>query len=115
MRGEDGTLLAGHVLGSAVVVAHGVLDLQWQPWSVHPSSCQHGHRRPGATYAHVDSHAVTLVSAHGGRDDDQGLLGHKVADASLAVAGARRGGMQVEPEGLGADGQEEKAADVMQQ
>lgn len=68
------------------------------------------------TYVNVDHHAITLGTPDHGGDDHQGLLAHKVPDASLlldALAARVRG--QVELEG-GRDADEEKqAAEVLQQ
>lgn len=91
MRGEDLALLAGNVLGAAVLVTHGV------------------------PHAHVDSLAVALVAAHNGRHHDQGVLGDKVANAPVLAGVVSWLGHQVELEGL--DGAEEQhdAADVAQQ
>ena len=75
MRGEDLSLLADDVLCAAVVVAKRIPDL------------------------HVHLHAVVLVAAHDGRDDDQGVLGDKVPDAAL-LAVVLRGGVHVELERL---------------
>lgn len=64
---------------------------------------------------HVDSHAVALsMTSHIRRHDDEGIFAHKVANASFPPYVARRS-MQVELEGLRCAGEEEKAADVLQQ
>lgn len=67
------------------------------------------------TYAHVDDHAVTLVSAHNGRDHHQRVFCDEVANASFPVACARGRRLQVEPQSLGGAGKEDDAADVLQQ
>lgn len=70
-----------------------------------------------ATRIHVDYHAVALMAADYGSDHHQGVLGDKVAYASLllvvvAVAGL---GLQLELEGVGAGDKQHNAADVSQQ
>lgn len=67
----------------------------------------------GETDPHVDDHAIALVPADRGRNDDQRVLGDEVADASL-VAGARRRGLKLEPQGLGGAGEKQEAADILQ-
>lgn len=54
---------------------------------------------------HVDLLAITLLTAHNGRDDDQLIPRHEVADASLVLAVA---GGQVEFQGGGELSHEEE-------
>lgn len=65
---------------------------------------------------HVELHAVALVAVDNGRDDDEHVLGDKVADASprgLVMATTR---LNLEFERLGADREEQhQAANVLQQ
>jgi len=112
--GEDRPLLASNVPRLAVLVANSILDLRSHDHSLALrlllGRC-HWHSR---THPHVDDHAIALVSAHGGRHDDQRVLGHKVTDASFP-AGTRRRGLKLEPQGLGGAGEEDEAAEVLQQ
>jgi len=66
------------------------------------------------TYVHVDHHTIAFLAAHRGRDDDERVPGYKVAYASLA-RGPAVGGDQVELEGLREGGEEEQAAELLQQ
>ena len=106
VRGEDGLLLAGNVLGLAVLVARGVRDLGVSRSAVVPVVQD----SKSSTHVHVELHAVALVAVDNGRDDDQHVLGDKVADAAarvLVVAVAR---LDVELERLRADRQQQQQA-----
>lgn len=64
----------------------------------------------------VDLHAVALVAAHRGRDNDQRLLADEIPNASLLldvlVAAV---GDEVELEGVDDAGEQQQAADCLQQ
>lgn len=104
VRREDGALLAGNVLGAAVLVADGIFDLGTLEW-------RGARPRSASTYMHVHNHAVALVAADRRRHHHQRVLGDKVAYASrVAVCG-----VQVEPERLASRRKQEQAVQALPQ
>ena len=66
------------------------------------------------TYVHVDLHPIVPVAINGGCDNDQSVLGDKVADASLRVLVVGWERLEVELEGLRASSEQQKAAGVLE-
>ena len=69
-----------------------------------------------SAHMHIQLHAVALEAVDDGRDDDQHVLGDKVADAAARVLVVAAAGLDVELEGLRPDGeQHQQAARLVQE
>lgn len=97
VRGEDGSLLAGHVLWLSVLVSYCVPDLSTAPTAGTRQSNSatftfaSGKRQltsgaQGTTHMHVHAHAIALAPTDNRRHHHQRVLGHKVPYASLLLA-----------------------------
>ena len=133
VRGKDDSRLAGDISGTTVLVADGIFNLRTHTHERVMSSLAFSLSlsvSPGGgcclsfflldffgrfikrcvTYEHVHGLAVALVTAHGGRDDDEGVPRDEIpAAAALTVGG------HVELQSLDPRDQEQHAADVLQQ
>lgn len=67
------------------------------------------------THVDVDSHAITLAPAHGGRDNDQRILCDEVPYASVLLGVVVRVCLEVELESPYGRNEEQDAANVLQE
>ena len=67
------------------------------------------------TYVHVDLLAIAFGAADSGSDNDQGVLGHEIPDASMRCPVVCRLGYEFELESTGeGNPEEQQAADTLQ-
>ena len=109
MGGEDGPRLSNDIPGTTILVANGISNLE-----TNVRLFQLVQLDISATYVNVEHHAIASVSINSSRDNDELILGNKVADASLPLGGLWLRS-NVELEGVCDADDKQKAAEVLQQ